>query len=309
MEVVFMGTPEFAVPSLDELYNKGYNIKLVITQPDRPSGRGKKLKKSAVKIRAEELGLNIYQPNKIKSEEAVNLINEINPDVIIVIAFGQILSKDILDAPKYGCINVHASLLPELRGAAPINWAIINGLKKTGITTMFMNQGLDTGDILLQDEIPITKCLTAGELHDILMIKGAKLLNDTLERIKKNDLQQIKQNNDEATYAPIINKKMGLINWNDKAENVHNKIRGMYPWPGAYFKHDDKSIKVFNSDYYLDKTQKQPGVVIKVNTEGIYICTVDGVVVIKEIQFPGKKRMTVKNFLIGNTFKENIILE
>ncbi len=308
MEVVFMGTPEFAVPSLDELFNNGYNIRLVITQPDRPSGRGKKLKKSAVKKRAEELGLNVYQPNKIKSEEAVSVIKEINPDVIIVIAFGQILSKEILEIPKYGCINVHASLLPELRGAAPINWSIINGLKKTGITTMFMNQGLDTGDMLLQEEIPITKYLNAGDLHDMLMNKGAKLLNATLEKIKKNDIQQIKQNNDAATYAPMINKKMGLINWNDKAENVHNKIRGMYPWPGAYFKYEDKVIKIFNSDYYLDQTQEKPGKVIRVNSEGIYVSTVDGVVIIKEIQVSGKKRMTVRDFLIGNKFKENIIL-
>lgn len=308
MKIVFMGTPEFAVPSLEILYNNNFDISMVITQPDRPSGRGKKITKSAVKLKAEDLSLNIYQPKRIKDKEAIDKIKSIQPDLIVVIAFGQILSEEILNIPKCGCINVHASLLPELRGAAPINWAIINGLKETGVTTMFMNKGLDTGDMLLKDKIEITRDLTSGDLHDILMQTGAQLLLKTLISLEKNEIIPIKQNNDEATYAPIMNKNMGMIDWNNNAEYIHNKIRGMYPWPGSYFKYGDKKIKVFNSDYYKEETNKAPGTIIKSNKEGIFISCLDGIVIIKEIQMPGKKRMTVESFLIGNKFPKDIIL-
>lgn len=309
MNVVFMGTPGFAVPTLEKLHEKGYTIKLVITQPDRPYGRGKKIRKSDVKIKAEKLGLEIFQPEKVKIKEAVDKIKNVKPDIIVVVAFGQILSKDILNIPKFGCINVHASILPKLRGSAPINWAIINGFKKTGVTTMFMDEGIDSGDILLTSETKITKFMNAGKLHDILMVDGAELLIKTIEEIKAGTIDRKKQNNEEATYAPIMKKSLGHINWNNKAEIIHNIIRGLYPWPGAYFKYNGSNVKVFSSDYYLEENDYIEGTVFKINNEGIYVYVQDGVVIIKEIQMPGKKRMKIKDYLLGNSFPTNIVLE
>ena len=207
MNVIFMGTPEFAVPTLEKLHENGYDVKLVVTQPDKPSGRGKKLKKSEVKEKAEELGLDIFQPDKIKRQENIEVLKNCEPDFIIVVAYGQLLNKEILDLPKYGCINVHASLLPKLRGAAPLNWAIINGEKTTGVTTMLMDVGLDTGDMLLKSEIDITDDMNVGELHDALMYQGADLLIETLKGIEKNEINKIKQDDSLSNYAPMLNKE------------------------------------------------------------------------------------------------------
>jgi methionyl-tRNA formyltransferase len=308
MNVIFMGTPGFAVPTLEKLHESRHNLVLVVTQPDKPSGRGKKLKKSEVKETAEKLGLKIFQPDKIKKQENIDLLKSYNPDVIVVVAYGQILNKEILTLPKYGCINVHASLLPKLRGAAPLNWAIINEETKTGITTMQMDVGLDTGDMLLKSEVEIDENINVGELHDILMHKGAELLIETLDKLEKNELTPQKQDDSLSSYAPILNNENRKINWNLPAKSIHNLIRGLSPWPAAYFTMDEKTVKVYSSSYINDDSDYEPGYVIKANNEGIFVKAKDGIVILKEIQMPGKKKMPVEAYLRGNKFPEKIIL-
>lgn len=308
MNVIFMGTPGFAVPTLEKLHESKHNLVLVVTQPDKPSGRGKKLKKSEVKETAEKLGLKIFQPDKIKKQENIDLLKSYNPDVIVVVAYGQILNKEILTLPKYGCINVHASLLPKLRGAAPLNWAIINGETKTGITTMQMDVGLDTGDMLLKSEVEIDENINVGELHDILMHKGAELLIETLDKLEKNELTPKKQDDSLSSYAPILNNENRKINWNLPAKSIHNLIRGLSPWPAAYFTMDEKTVKVYSSSYINNDSDYEPGYVIKANNEGIFVKAKDGIVILKEIQMPGKKKMPVEAYLRGNKFPEKIIL-
>lgn len=308
MNVIFMGTPGFAVPTLEKLHESRHNLVLVVTQPDKPSGRGKKLKKSEVKETAEKLGLKIFQPDKIKKQENIDLLKSYNPDVIVVVAYGQILNKEILTLPKYGCINVHASLLPKLRGAAPLNWALINGETKTGITTMQMDVGLDTGDMLLKSEVEIDENINVGELHDILMHKGAELLIETLDKLEKNELTPQKQDDSLSSYAPILNNENRKINWNLPAKSIHNLIRGLSPWPAAYFTMDEKTVKVYSSSYINDDSDYEPGYVIKANNEGIFVKAKDGIVILKEIQMPGKKKMPVEAYLRGNKFPEKIIL-
>jgi len=308
MNVIFMGTPGFAVPTLEKLHESKHNLVLVVTQPDKPSGRGKKLKKSEVKETAEKLGLKIFQPDKIKKQENIDLLKSYNPDVIVVVAYGQILNKEILTLPKYGCINVHASLLPKLRGAAPLNWAIINGETKTGITTMQMDVGLDTGDMLLKSEVEIDENINVGELHDILMHKGAELLIETLDKLEKNELTPQKQDDSLSSYAPILNNENRKINWNLPAKSIHNLIRGLSPWPAAYFTLDEKTVKVYSSSYINNDSDYEPGYVIKANNEGIFVKAKDGIVILKEIQMPGKKKMPVEAYLRGNKFPEKIIL-
>lgn len=308
MNVIFMGTPGFAVPTLEKLHESKHNLVLVVTQPDKPSGRGKKLKKSEVKETAEKLGLNIFQPDKIKKQENIDLLKSYNPDVIVVVAYGQILNKEILTLPKYGCINVHASLLPKLRGAAPLNWALINGETKTGITTMQMDVGLDTGDMLLKSEVEIDENINVGELHDILMHKGAELLIETLDKLEKNELTPKKQDDSLSSYAPILNNENRKINWNLPAKSIHNLIRGLSPWPAAYFTLGEKTVKVYSSSYINDDSDYEPGYVIKANNEGIFVKAKDGIVILKEIQMPSKKKMPVEAYLRGNKFPEKIIL-
>lgn len=309
MKVIFMGTPDFAVPTLTKLHEVGHEIKLVVTQPDKPSGRGKKLKKSAVKEKAEQLGLNVFQPDKIKKSENIEVLRSCDADVIVVVAYGQLLSKEILDMPKFGCINVHASILPELRGAAPLNWALINGHKRAGVTTMMMDVGLDTGDMLLKDEIEVDRYMNVGQLHDILMEKGAQLLIKTLNKIQDNSITRTKQDDALSTYAPMLNKETQRINWNDSAENIHNLIRGLSPWPTAFFSLDDKFVKVYGSDFNDEETQHEPGYVEKVQKDGIYVSCKTGTLIIKEIQMPGKNKVDVEAYLRGNKFPENVILK
>lgn len=308
MNIIFMGTPGFAVPSLEKLHEKGHKVALVVTQPDKPFGRGKKLKKSEVKEKAEELGLEIFQPDKIKKQENIDVLKSYNPDVIVVVAYGQILSKEILTLPKYGCINVHASLLPKLRGAAPLNWAIINGERKTGVTTMQMDVGLDTGDMLLKAQVEIDEDMNVGDLHDLLMHKGADLLIETLDKLEKGELVAEKQDDSLSNYAPMFSNENRKIDWSLPAKNIHDLIRGLSPWPTAYFTMDDKTVKVYKSSYINDDSDYQPGYVIKANNEGIFVKAKDGIVILKEIQMPGKKKMTVDAYLRGNDFPENIVL-
>jgi len=308
MNIIFMGTPGFAVPSLEKLYESGHNVVLVVTQPDKPFGRGKKLKKSEVKETAEKLGFEIFQPDKIKKQENIDVLKSYNPDAIVVVAYGQILSREILTLPKYGCINVHASLLPKLRGAAPLNWAIINGEYKTGVTTMQMDTGLDTGDMLLKAEVEIDEEMNVGDLHDILMHKGADLLIETLVKLEKNEIVPQKQDDSLSTYAPMLDNENRKINWSLPAKNIHNLIRGLSPWPAAYFTMDEKTIKVYKSSYINDSTDYVPGYIIKAGKEGIFVKAKDGIVILKEIQMPGKNKMPVEAYLRGNKFPENTIL-
>jgi methionyl-tRNA formyltransferase len=308
MKVIFMGTPEFAVPTLKMLKDKGHEVLLVVTQPDKPSGRGNKLKKSEVKETAEELSLPVFQPQKIKSRESMDVLKQYDPDVIVVVAYGQILNKEILEFPKYGCINVHASLLPKLRGAAPLNWAIINGEEKTGVTTMKMDTGLDTGDMLLKAEVEIDEEMNVGELHDILMHIGAELLIETLDKLKNDELVPEKQQDCLSDYAPMFDNENRKISWNSSSRNIHNLIRGLSPWPGAYFIMNDKKIKVYESEYDGEKNYFQPGYVIKADESGIYVAACEGTIILKEIQMPGKNKMKVDAYLRGNKFPENVVL-
>lgn len=308
MNIIFMGTPDFSVPCLEKLYNEGHNISLVVTQPDKPFGRGKKIKKSEVKIKAEELGLEVFQPIKVKQSESVDKLRTYNPDLIVVVAYGQILSKDILEMPKYGCINVHASLLPKLRGAAPINWSIINGDLITGITTMQMDIGLDTGDMLLEKSVEITPDMTAQDLRYELMNVGADLLIETINKLQRNELVPVKQDDSLSTYAPMLNKELALIKWNDTALNIYNKIRGLYPDQIAYFIYEGNNVKIHKAAYEKESTNFEPGTVIDVSNNGIKVATNDGAIIIEELQMPGKKKMMVSDFLRGNKFPEQIKL-
>lgn len=308
MKVVFMGTPDFSVVTLEKLYQEGYEIPLVITQTDKPKGRGKKLTPPPVKIKANELGVEVHQPKNVNSKETIELLKKVSPDVIVVIAYGQILKEEILNLPKYGCINVHASLLPKYRGAAPINWVIINGEKKTGITTMLMEKGLDTGDMLLKEEITIMEDESAGDLHDRLMVMGANLLIKTLKSIDECVSNRVPQDDNLSTYAPMMDKNLGKINWNKEGKKIKNLVRGTDPWPSAYTLYKDKKIKIYDVKIIKRFKDGIPGEVVKVDDEGIYVNTLTDCLKIGEIQFPGKKRMKVKDFLKGNEFQKGVLL-
>lgn len=309
MKIVFMGTPQFAVPSLDALYNSGHEISLVITQKDKPKGRGKKVLPTPVKERALELGLEVYQPDSVNSQESINRLKEIDPDCIVVVAFGQILKKEVLSLPKYGCLNVHASLLPKYRGAAPINWVIINGEKKTGITIMEMNEGLDTGDILKAKEILIEEDDDSSSLSDKLSKLGSELIVEVIDDISKGNITKIPQNHELSTYAPILSKKMGRINWNSNGENIINLIRGLKPWPLAYTSYKGENVKIHKARNIEKFSEKANGTVVKVSPDGIFVNCNDSCIVIEELQFPGKKKLYVSEYLRGNEFEEGVVLE
>ncbi len=308
MKVVFMGTPDFAVATLEKIYKEGYDISLVITQTDKPKGRGKKLTPPPVKVKAQEFGIEVFQPKNINYEESIAKLKQISPDIIVVVAYGQILKEEILNLPKHGCINVHASLLPTYRGAAPINWVIINGEKKTGITTMYMEKGLDTGDMLLKEEISISEDETAGELHDKLMKIGANLLIKTLKGIENGTVTRIPQDDSQASYAPIMDKQLGKIYWYKSAADIKNLVRGTEPWPSAYTSYKGNKVKIYNVDTIAKFKEGKPGEVIKVSDEGIFVNTGDDCLVIREIQFPGKRRMKINDFLKGNKIECGEIL-
>lgn len=306
MNIVFMGTPEFSVPSLEMLIEK-YNVKAVFTQPDRPKGRGKKVAMSPVKEIALKNNIPVYQPYNLKKEkDTIDIIKQIKPDFIIVVAFGQILPKEVLDIPKFACINLHASLLSKYRGAAPINFAIINGENKSGNTTMLMAEGLDTGDMLLKQEVDIDKNMTAGQLHDILKIKGAKLLVDTIDNF--NNIIPEKQKDSESCYAPMISKDMAKINWHKDAESINNLIRGLNPYPIAYTQYKDKIMKIHEAEVISKNCSQVPGTILKVTNEGIEVACKKNILFIKKIQFPGKKPLLVGQYIRGNTIEEGILL-
>lgn len=304
MNIVFMGTPDFAVPSLKALIDE-FGVKAVYTQPDRPKGRGKKLAMSPVKEVAVENNITVFQPNSLRKEpEAVEALKALEPDFIIVVAFGQILPKEVLDIPKYACINLHGSLLPKYRGAAPIQWSVINGEKIAGNTTMLMDVGLDTGDMLLKDEVEITRYMTSGELYEQLKNRGANLLVETIKKMQKGEITPIKQNDEESCYAPMLNKEMAKIDWNKSVEVIHNHIRGLNPWPVATTQYEDKTMKIYESDFEEGKSDKEVGTIVEVNKKGIKVATSNGVLIIKKLQFPNGKPLMVQDFLNGNNIEE-----
>lgn len=308
MKIVFMGTPEFAVPCLQKIIDEGHEVVAVVTQPDKPKGRGKKLAMPPVKELALKYDIPVYQPLKAREESFVDTLKEMNPELIVVVAFGQILPKSILDIPKYGCVNVHASLLPRYRGAAPLNWVIINGEEKTGVTTMYMDEGLDTGDMILKSEIPLDDEITAGELHDKMMIEGAKVLKETIDLIEKGEAPREKQSNEDTCYSPIMNKSLGNIDWKKSAIDIHNLVRGINPWPSAYTTYEGQTMKIWKTKVIDKNSDKDPGTIISVDKEGINVSTSEGILQIKEIQMAGKKRMEVPEYIKGNNINTDIIL-
>jgi methionyl-tRNA formyltransferase len=302
-----MGTPEFSVPSLKRLIEE-YNVTAVVTQPDRPKGRGKKLSMSPVKAEAIIHNIPVFQPEKLKGNiEIVEILKNIHPDFIIVVAFGQLLPEEVLNIPKYGCINLHASLLPKYRGAAPINWAIINGESESGNTTMFMDKGLDTGDMLLKSKVTITNDMNAKELEEILREQGGKLLLDTIEGLIAGSIKRIKQGEMETEYAKMLDKKIAEINWNQSSKKISCLIRGLIPWPVAYTKINGEIMKIYNAVEVEEKKSFKPGFVIEVSKDGIKVATLDGAVLIKVIQFAGGKTLKVEEYIKGHTIDEGIV--
>ena len=308
MRILFMGTPDIAAGCLQKLIDDKFEIIGVVTQPDKPQNRGKKLGMPPVKELALKYDLPVYQPLKARDEEFVKTLQELNPDVIVVVAFGQILPKSILDIPKLGCVNVHVSLLPKYRGAAPINWVIINGEEKTGVTTMYMDEGLDTGDMLLVDKVEIPDNMTSGELFDLLKERGSNLLIETLEGIKNNNIVPIKQEG-ETCYAKMLDKNIAVINWSDSAENIHNLIRGLNPWPIAYTDYKGQKMKIYESAVLDNKEYSEYGKIIEVNKEGIKVSTGLGTILIKKVQFPNGKPLTVEQYINGHEIEKNILLK
>ncbi|MDP4120130.1 MAG: methionyl-tRNA formyltransferase [Bacillota bacterium] len=299
MNIVFMGTPDFAVNSLESLIEAGHNVQAVFTQPDKPKGRGYTLTPPPVKVCAQEHNIEVYQPKTLKNDKAFEILKKLNPDVIVVVAYGKILPKNILDLPKFGCVNVHGSLLPKYRGAAPIQWAILNGEAKTGITTMFMDVGLDTGDMLLKSETNIGENETAGELHNRLAVMGAKLIVKTLDGLQNGTITREKQNDDESCYAAMLDKNLCKIDFNEDALQVHNKIRGLSPWPTATAVLHEKNVKIHKSKCV--KKSGNPGEVILLSP--LTIACKTGAVEISELQLDGKKRMKSDEFLRGHPIK------
>jgi len=312
MRVVFMGTPDFAVPTLRALVSGGQDVAGVFTQPDRPAGRGKTLKPSPVKVAAEELSLPIFQPERIKAAEWIQQLKDLAPESIIVVAYGQILSREILELPSKGCINVHASLLPAYRGAAPIHWAIMNGEPLTGVTTMLMEEGLDTGDMLLKQEIPITKESTTGEIHDKLANLGAKLLIETLHEIEKESIIPTPQTGD-SNYAPLLKREHERLDWTRRATELHDQIRGLNPWPGAFSSFRGENLKLWRSRPFLQHDGSalgmeseasqtlsvDPGQIIQVLEDSLLIQTGEGLLRVLEVQPAGKRSMPARDFFNG----------
>ncbi len=306
-----MGSPDFAVPSLEKLVNnEKINIKTVISQPDRRRGRGQKLHPTPVKARAQDLNKNVHTTSNVNEDSFINLIKNLDPEVIVVVAFGQILKKPILQIPDKGCINLHASLLPEYRGASPIHQAVINGDNKTGVTTMFMDEGLDTGDIIYQKEIPIEKTDTVGIVHDKLAKKGGKLLLKTLLDLKNNNVPQIPQDREKGSYTTKIDKKMGKINWHKSADKIYNLVRGVNPYPGAYTYLYNKLLKIWWVDIIdNNKIISKPGTVVSANQkEGLIVQSGSGLLRITKLQPAGSSKMKDKEYLRGHEIKKNTIL-
>lgn len=301
IRTVFMGTPDFALGTLQGLIDAGAHLVGVYTQPDRPKGRGKKLTPPPVKLLAEKYDIPVFQPARLRAEEAVEQLKSLRPDLIVVVAYGQILPKSVLEIPRYGCINVHASLLPRYRGAAPINKAIIDGESSTGVTTMLMDEGLDTGDMLVKKTLAIGEEETAGLLHDRLAILGREAMEETFSRLCAGTLEATSQDDTQSCYAPMMKKEDGLIDWSRSAVEIHNQIRGLDPWPGAYTALGGETLKLFITN--PESGSGDPGTVLGADGSGLRVACGEGVLCIGEMQLPGKKRLPISDFLRGRSLE------
>ena len=310
MRIVFMGTPDFSVPALNALVDAGHEVAAVVTQPDRPKGRGKDVQMTPVKLQALEYGIPVYQPEKVKDPAFVEILKELHPEAIVVIAFGQILSKAILDIPPYGCVNIHASLLPKYRGAAPIQWAVIDGEKETGVTTMMMDVEMDTGDMLEKTVVKLNPDETGGSLFDRLSLLGGDLILSTLSKLEKGEITPQPQDHAQATYVKKISKSMGDIDWTMDAVSIERLVRGLNPWPSAFTRWNGKMLKIWEAKVLPDLETKAPcGSVISASDEGLKIQTGNGVLCVTSLQLEGKKRMDTAAFLRGYQVESGFIME
>lgn len=303
MRIIFMGTPDFSVGTLEALVEAGHEVCLVVTQPDKPKGRGKEMQYTPVKEAALKHGIEVYQPRRIREAECVEKLRQYNADIMVVIAFGQIIPKEILEMVPYGCVNVHASLLPKYRGAAPIQWSIIDGEAVTGVTTMQMDEGLDTGDMLLKTEVPITAEETGESLHDKLAEAGAALCVETLAKLQEGSIVPEKQGESPTAYARMLDKKLGNIDWTKSAVEIERLVRGLNSWPSAYTYWNKKVVKIWKVSVTDENSNEQAGTVVKVEKDGFYVQTGNGLLKVVELQIPGKKRMDAGAFLRGYTIE------
>ncbi len=311
MNILFMGTPEFAIPSLKALVESGYNVAGVITQPDKPKGRGRKYIAPPVKACALEMGIPVYQPDRVRNEDFLNTFRKISPDMVVLVAFGQILPEEIIRFPRLGCLNVHPSMLPKYRGAAPINWPILNGDRRTGVTIMFMDEGVDSGDILLQEETNIGADETFDDLHEKLSAMGSELLVSAVKGVMDGTISGISQDASLVTFAPRLGSEAGHIDWNNESEKIVNLIRGLSSRPGAYSFLRDKKLKTFYAVAGKEKSsgEKAPGTPGKLMEAGLQVATGDGHIYLKDVQLEGKKRMPVEDFLRGYHLLPDDMLE
>lgn len=308
MNIVFMGTPDFAVPSLKAIIDE-FGVKAVLTQPDRPKGRGKAMAMSPVKEVAVQHNIPVYQPERLRKDpELIEMLKSMELDFIIVVAYGQLLSQEVLDIPKYGCINLHGSLLPKYRGAAPIHYAIMKGEKVSGNTTQLMDIGLDTGDILLKNEVEIEENMTTAELYDILKDTGSDLLVKTIQGVYNGEIQPVKQGETETCYASMLNKEMAKIQWNQSAQNIHNFVRGLYSFPIAHTTYKEVPMKVIETRLTGEKAKQHPGTIIKVDKNGVLVAAEDENILITKVQFPNKKPLPVEEYIKGNSIEEKVVL-
>ncbi len=309
MKVIFMGTPDFAVGTLEALIDAGHEIVLVVTQPDKPKGRGGKMQFTPVKEVAVAHDIPTFQPKKIREKECIETLRGYEADICVVVAFGQILPKEILEMTPYGCINVHASLLPKYRGAAPIQWAVIDGEKVSGVTTMQMNEGLDTGDIILKTEVPLDEKETGGSLFDRLSKEGADLCVKTLKALEDKTATWTPQGDTTTSYAKMLTKELGNIDWSESAVSIERLIRGLNPWPSAYTDWQGKTMKIWEAEVSSKDSGKEPGTIICVEKDGFHVQTGEGALKIKSLQIPGKKRMDASAFLLGYQVNEGDVLK
>lgn len=308
MNIIYMGTPEFAVPPLEKLIQENHRVQLVITQPDKAKDRGKKVQFSPLKKKALDYGIEVLQPDRIKgNSELIQRIETLSPDCIVVAAYGKILPKELLDIPRFGCINIHASLLPKYRGAAPIQWSIINGDEFTGISIMNMSEGLDTGDVLAIGQTE-TLGKTSAMLHQELAFLGAELLIETLADIENGSVTRTKQNDEEATYAPMILKKNGMVDFDKSPLEVERLIRGLNPWPSAFTEYKGETFKLLEAEDLKQINEKAPGTITRITGRGLEVASGGGTLLIKKIQFSGKKPMWVKDYLLGHSIDRDAVL-
>lgn len=308
MKIIFMGTPDFSVGTLEALVEAGHEVVLAVTQPDKPKGRGKEVSFSPVKEKALELGIPVFQPRRIREPESLQELGRYEADAMVVIAFGQILPREILDMTRYGCINVHASLLPKYRGAAPIQWAVIEGEKVSGVTTMQMDEGIDTGDMIEKTEVVLDAKETGGSLHDKLAKAGAELCVSTLDKIEKGTAVFTRQEESPTAYARQLDKKLGEIDWSLAAEKTERLIRGLNPWPSAYTMWEDRIMKLWEAEVVQEDSGQAPGTVVRVDKKAFYVQTGKGLLKVLALQISGKKRMETDAFLRGYHLEEGCVL-